>query len=57
MSSQSDKTVDMHQQDSEHLEGTPEDSFKIEQGHAPSSWTPEEEKKALRKLDWCLIPL
>ncbi|KAH7038367.1 major facilitator superfamily domain-containing protein [Microdochium trichocladiopsis] len=33
-----------------------EDSSKTEAGPC-DSWTPEEEKKALRKLDWCLIPL
>jgi hypothetical protein len=33
-----------------------EDISKAEAGQS-DSWTPEEEKKALRKLDWCLIPL
>jgi hypothetical protein len=30
---------------------------KMEGGNVESRWTPEEEQKALRKLDWCLIPL
>ncbi|KAK8132024.1 major facilitator superfamily domain-containing protein [Apiospora kogelbergensis] len=41
----------------DHIEMADED-LKVEAAHeAESSWTPEEEKKALRKLDWCLIPL
>lgn len=34
-----------------------EDDIKMEGGNVESRWTPEEEQKALRKLDWCLIPL
>ncbi|SCO39782.1 probable permease of the major facilitator superfamily [Fusarium fujikuroi] len=34
-----------------------EDDIKMDGGNVESRWTPEEEQKALRKLDWCLIPL
>ncbi|KAL5623772.1 hypothetical protein FOBRF1_003022 [Fusarium oxysporum] len=45
-------------EESQHLETmTVLDEKKMEAGTEETRWTPEEEKKALRKLDWCLIPL
>lgn len=33
-----------------------EDGFKPDHAE-PITWTPDEERRAVRKLDWCLIPL
>ncbi|KAK6710049.1 hypothetical protein SNK05_004524 [Fusarium graminearum] len=46
-------------QDSQHLETTdlPDDEKTMGANDVESRWTPEEERLALRKLDWCLIPL
>jgi hypothetical protein len=46
-------------QQSQHVETMTlaEEDTKMEGGNVESRWTPEEEQKALRKLDWCLIPL
>lgn len=33
-----------------------EDGLKPEHAE-PITWTPDEERSAVRKLDWCLIPL
>ena len=34
------------------------EDLKVDAVNPPEvTWTPEEERKALRKLDWCLIPL
>ncbi|WZH44063.1 major facilitator superfamily domain-containing protein [Fusarium acuminatum] len=46
-------------QQSQHVETMTlaDEDPKMEGGNVESRWTPEEEQKALRKLDWCLIPL
>jgi len=55
---QDDSPVKATTQESQHLETmTIGDEKKMESGNEETRWTPEEEAKALRKLDWCLIPL
>ncbi|KAH6967273.1 major facilitator superfamily domain-containing protein [Fusarium venenatum] len=46
-------------QDSQHLEtmDIPDDEKNLGANDVESRWTPDEERLALRKLDWCLIPL
>ena len=64
-----DKTAQMP--DAGHYEGAPDDAAAKEGSFGPNvdielrkeidspvvDWTPEEEKHALRKLDWNLVPL
>lgn len=52
-----EETMAKPTQESQHFETMTTDEKKMEGGTPETVWTMEEEKKALRKLDWCLIPL
>jgi hypothetical protein len=52
-----EETMAKPTQESQHFETMTADEKKMEDGTPETVWTVEEERKALRKLDWCLIPL